>query len=97
MNKHHATIREPLRRVGATEGFWHILGAAVCFTVLARALDHAAALAVPAAAGVLWGGWYGALRAARVRDWFGGWDLISFTFVASYAVALACAALWVLR
>lgn len=92
-----ATTRNSLRRVGAGEGFGHILGAAACFTLLARAFDHSAAIAVPAAVGVLWGGWYGALRAARVRDWFGGWDLVSFLFVASYSIVLACAALWVLR
>ena len=51
---------------------------------------------MPPAAGVFWAGWYGALRAARVRDWFGAWDCASFCFVAGYAVVLglALAAAW---
>lgn len=92
-----ASLRYPLRRVGATEGFLHILGAAAVITVTARAFDDSVAIALPVAAGVLWSGWYGALRAARVRDWFGGWDLVSFVFVVAYAVGVSSLALWLLR
>lgn len=87
-----ATVRIPLRRVGATEGMLHIVGAAAMFVLVAQPFDAAVAFAVPPTAGVFWAGWYGALRAARVRDWFGHWDVVSFSFVAAYAVGLAIAA-----
>ncbi len=95
--KSEATLQSSLRRVGATEGFAHILGGAALFTIFGRAFAPEVALAAPAAAGVLWSGWYAALRAARVREWFGTWDAVSFAFVSAYAVALACATLWLLR
>jgi len=81
----------PLRRVGTTEGALHVAAFAAAFVLLGRAFESNVAFAVPPAAGVFWAGWYGALRAARVRDWFGGWDAISFGFVASYAIAIALA------
>lgn len=81
--------RVPLRRVGAHEGTWHVVAFAAAFVLLGRAFDSDVAFAVPPAAGVFWTGWYGALRAARVRDWFGRWDAVSFGFVAGYAIALA--------
>jgi hypothetical protein len=87
-----ATIQLPLRRVGAAEGVLHILGAAALFTLVAQPFDAAVGFAVPPTAGVFWAGWYGALRSARARDWFGSWDLVSFGFVAAYAVGLALAA-----
>lgn len=59
------------------------------FVLLARAFEGGASFAVPPAAGVFWLGWYTALRAARVRDWFGRWDAVSFSFVAAYAVTFA--------
>lgn len=95
--KSEATLQSSLRRVGAMEGFAHILGGAALFAFLGRAFEPEVALAAPAAAGVLWVGWYSALRAARVREWFGVWDAVSFTFVSAYAVALACATLWLWR
>ena len=90
------TSRTPLRRVGTVEGVLHIAGAAAIFAGLAQPFGETAVLAVPPAAGVFWAGWYGALRAARVRDWFGAWDCASFGFVAGYAVVLglALAAAW---
>lgn len=81
--------RAPLRRVGMGEGAGHAVAFAVAFVLLGRAFESEIAFAVPPAAGVLWAGWYGALRAARVRDWFGRWDAVSFGFVAGYAVVLA--------
>jgi hypothetical protein len=87
--KSAATVRDSLRRVGAAEGVLHIALAAVLFALLAQPFGPSAALAVPPAAGVTWAGWYLALRAARVRDWFGAWDAVSFGFVAIYAVTLA--------
>ncbi len=87
--KQEATVQFSLRRVGASEGVLHMLGAAAMFVLLAQAFDAGVALAVPPAAGVFWAGWYGALRAARVREWFGQWDTVSFSFVAAYAVAIA--------
>lgn len=66
----------------------HIVGGALGLAGLAVPFDPAVALAVPPAAGVFWAGWYGALRVARVRDWFGAWDVPSFVFVAGYAVVL---------
>ncbi|MBA4137247.1 MAG: hypothetical protein C0518_08030 [Opitutus sp.] len=90
--KEEATVQIPLRRVGASEGVLHILGAAAMFTLAAQPFAAAVAFAVPPTAGVFWAGWYGALRAARVRDWFGSWDAISFSFVAAYAIGLAFAA-----
>jgi hypothetical protein len=89
--KEDATVRIPLRRVGATEGVLHIIGAAALFTVIGQPFDTAVMFAVPPTAGVFWAGWYGALRSARVRDWFGAWDAVSFCFVAAYAVGLAFA------
>lgn len=83
--------RNPLRRVGTTEGLLHIAGAALAFACLAQPFEGAVGLAVPPAAGVFWGGWYGALRGAQVRDWFGAWDCASFAFVAAYAVVLGLA------
>lgn len=91
--KQEATVSLSLRRVGAAEGGLHMLGAAGVFVLLAQAFNPAVASAVPAAAGVFWAGWYGTLRAARVREWFGQWDTASFGFVAAYAVVLATAAL----
>jgi hypothetical protein len=87
--KPEATFSNSLRRVGAAEGVLHMLGAAALFVLLALAFDATLAPAVPPAAGVFWAGWYGALRAARVRDWFGRWDAVSFGFVAAYAIMLA--------
>lgn len=87
--KSAATVRDSLRRVGAAEGVLHIALAAVLFALVAQPFAPAAALAVPPAAGVAWAGWYVALRSARVRDWFGAWDAVSFGFVAIYAVTLA--------
>ncbi len=84
-----ATLRDSLRRVGAAEGVLHIALAALLFVLVAQPFGLAAALAVPPAAGVAWAGWYVALRSARVRDWFGAWDAVSFGFVAIYAVTLA--------
>lgn len=81
-----------LRRVGTTEGALHVAAFAAAFVLLGRAFESDIAFAVPPAAGVFWAGWYGALRAARVRDWFGRWDAVSFGFVAGYAVVLALAA-----
>jgi hypothetical protein len=89
--KEEATVQFSLRRVGASEGVLHMLGAAAMFVLLAQAFEADVALAVPPAAGVFWAGWYGALRAARVREWFGQWDAVSFSFVAVYAVATAAA------
>jgi hypothetical protein len=83
------TRTPPLRRVGAQEGAGHVVAFAVAFVVLGRALEPELAVAGPPAAGIFWLGWYGALRVARVRDWFGHWDTVSFGFVASYAVVLA--------
>lgn len=85
------TRMPPLRRVGAHEGAGHVVAFAAAFVLLGRALDPEIAFAVPPAAGVFWSGWYGALRAARVRDWFGRWDTVSFGFVAGYAIVLALA------
>lgn len=85
------TRTPPLRRVGAQEGAGHVVAFAVAFVLLGRAFEPEVAFAVPPAAGVFWAGWYGALRVARVRDWFGRWDAVSFAFVAGYAVALALA------
>ncbi len=79
----------PLRRVGTAEGALHVAAFAAAFVLLGRAFESDIAFAVPPAAGVFWAGWYGALRAARVRDWFGRWDAVSFSFVAGYAVTLA--------
>lgn len=90
--KQEATLQIPLRRVGAAEGVLHIAGAAALFICAAQPFEFSVALAVPPAAGVFWAGWYGALRSARVRDWFGEWDAVSFGFVAAYAVGLAFAA-----
>jgi hypothetical protein len=87
-----ATIQNPLRRVGAAEGVLHITGAAALFAFAAQPFDPAVAFAVPPAAAVFWAGWYGALRSARVRDWFGAWDAVSFGFVAAYAGGLGLAA-----
>lgn len=80
--------RHRLRRVGTLEGVLHIAGAALAFACLALPFEGAVGAAVSPAAGVFWAGWYGALRVARVRDWFGAWDCASFAFVAGYAVAL---------
>ncbi|MBI2514173.1 MAG: hypothetical protein HYV96_19545 [Opitutae bacterium] len=85
------TRTPPLRRVGAHEGAGHAVAFAAAFVLLGRAFETQIAFAVPPAAGVFWLGWYGALRAARVRDWFGRWDAVSFGFVAGYAVVLALA------
>lgn len=79
----------PVRRVGTAEGALHVAAFAAAFVLLGRAFESEAAFAVPPAAGVFWAGWYGALRVARVRDWFGRWDGVSFSFVVSYAVVLA--------
>ncbi len=95
--KQQATVGNSLRRVGATEGVVHIVGAAALFMVLSRLGSEEVAVAVAPTAGVFWSGWYGALRAARVRDWFGAWDAISFSFVAAYAVGLSFAAHVALR
>ena len=81
--------RGSLRRVGTNEGAWHVVVFAAAFVLLGRVFATDVAFAVPPAAGVFWAGWYGALRAARVRDWFGRWDAVSFGFVAGYAVVLA--------
>lgn len=81
----------PLRRVGVHEGAGHVVAFATAFVVLGRAFESEIAFAVPPAAGIFWCGWYGALRVARVRDWFGHWDAVSFGFVAGYAVVLALA------
>jgi hypothetical protein len=91
MNHESLITRVPLRRVGAHEGAWHVVAFATACVVLGRALEPEIAFAVPPSAGVLWTGWYGALRVARVRDWFGHWDAVSFGFVAGYAVVLALA------
>lgn len=92
MDDEFTTItRAPLRRVGTHEGAWHVVVFAVAFVLLGRAFTADVAFAVPPAAGVFWAGWCGALRAARVRDWFGRWDAVSFGFVAGYAVVLALA------
>lgn len=88
MKEPAAACRNDLRRVGAVEGVLHIVAGALGLALLAQPFDAAVALAVPPAAGVFWAGWYGALRAARVRDWFGAWDAASFGFVAGYAVVL---------
>jgi len=85
------SLRPRLRRVGTLEAVLHIAGAALAFACLAQSFEGAVGLAVPPAAGVFWGGWYGALRGARVRDWFGAWDCASFAFVAAYAVVLGLA------
>ncbi len=85
---HPSTFHNTLRRVGALEGVAHITGAAALFAFAAQPFDPAVAFAVPPAAAVFWAGWYGALRAARVRDWFGAWDAVSFGFVAAYAGGL---------
>lgn len=87
MNNEITESSLPLRRVGAAEGAVHTVAFAGAIVLLARAFDGAASFAVPPAAGVFWLGWYAALRAARVRDWFGSWDAVSFGFVAAYAVA----------
>jgi len=92
MDDESLITRMPLRRVGVHEGAWHVLAFAAAFVLLGRAFEAEVAGAVPPAAGVFWTGWDGALRAARVRDWFGRWDAVSFGFVAGYAVVLALAA-----
>lgn len=93
MDDESSTItRVPLRRVGLSEGAGHVVAFAAAFALLGRAFEPEIAFAVPPTAGVFWLGWYGALRAARVRDWFGRWDAVSFGFVACYAVVLALAA-----
>jgi len=89
--------RLPLRRVGMAEGAGHVAAFAVAFVLLGRAFEGGLALVVPPAAGLFWLGWYSTLRAARVRDWFGGWDAVSFLFVAAYAVALALGAQMMLQ
>lgn len=91
MNDDSLIARMPLRRVGTNEGAWHVLVFAAVVVSVGRTFEHEVAYAVPPAAGVFWAGWYGALRAARVRDWFGRWDAVSFGFVASYAVVVALA------
>lgn len=83
------STRASLRRVGAAEGVAHAVASATGFVLLAGAFDGAVAAAVPPAAGIFWVAWYGSLRAARVRDWFGSWDAVSFGFVSGYAVVLA--------
>ena len=90
--KQQATVRNSLRRVGAVEGVMHIVGAAALFTFLSRLVSEEVAMAIAPTAGVFWSGWYGALRAARMRDWFGAWDAVSFGFVAAYAGGLGLAA-----
>lgn len=79
----------PLRRVGVVEGALHAAAFAAAFVLLGRAFEGGESFAIPPAAGVFWMGWYAALRVARVRDWFGSWDCVSFGFVVAYAVALA--------
>lgn len=97
MNHEAVSLRQSLRRVGAGEGVAHIVAGAALFTLLARAFEHQVALAVPLSCGVVWAGWYSALRAARVREWFGAWDAVSFLFVAAYAIGLSATAVWFLR
>ncbi len=89
MDDESTITRARLRRVAVHEGAGHAVAFATAFVVLGRAFDTEIAFAVPPAAGFFWAGWYGALRAARVRDWFGSWDAVSFGFVAGYAIVLA--------
>lgn len=87
----------PLRRVGAAEGAIHAAAFAAAFVLLGRVFEGGLAFAVPPAAGLCWLGWYAALRVARVRDWFGHWDALSFLFVAAYAVVFALGAQMMLQ
>lgn len=88
MKATHSTTVIPLRRVGAGEGVGHMLLAAFAFVMLGALLPGLELLGIASGA-LIWGAWYGLLRAKRVRDWFGAWDFVSFGFVWSYALGLA--------
>jgi|GEM_PF-3904973 len=87
----------PLRRVGAGEGALHIGIAAALFAALAQPLEGGWAVLVTLAMGGFWTGCYVVFRYARLRDWFGAWDTVSFATVASYAVVLGLAAVGALN
>ena len=85
------TQQPPLRRVGALEGALHIGVAAGLFAALAQPFEGIWVVLAVVAGGVIWTGSYAILRLARLRDWFGAWDVVSFATVASYSVVLALA------
>ncbi len=78
-----------LRRVGLIEAVVHILSAAALLVVLAAALPEGYRLVGLAGGAGLWAGWYGVLRWARMREWFGGWNVASFVTVWTYTNVLA--------
>ncbi len=62
--------------------------AAVVLAAFGRLLPGFEPLGIASGA-LVWGTWYGVLRAGRLRDWFGAWDFVSFAFVWSYALGFA--------
>ncbi|MDP1579669.1 MAG: hypothetical protein Q8M02_05290 [Candidatus Didemnitutus sp.] len=78
-----------LRRVGLIEAVVHIFSAAALLVGLAAALPDGFRLIGLAGGAGLWAGWYGVLRLARLREWFGGWDAASFVTVWTYTNVFA--------
>ena len=72
---------KPLRRVGVTEGILHLLGATLALVLLAQPFKGRGALVVMGISALIWILLYATFRLARVRTWFGAWDVYSFAFV----------------